>query len=57
MKIEFEKGRDYYLENGAIILTEHYLKNRGFCCGSKCRHCPFDPLYQKGNKNIKKQLK
>lgn len=57
MKIEFEKGKDYYFDSGRIILTENYLKNRGFCCGSKCRHCVFDPSYQKGNTNLKKHLK
>lgn len=56
MKVEFEKGKDYYLENGGIVLTENYLKNRGFCCGTKCRHCPFEPLYEKGGKKLKQIL-
>jgi len=50
----FEEGKDYYLEDGRIILTEKYLKKRGKCCGSLCRHCPFDPAHQKGNQNFKK---
>lgn len=54
MKFEFEKGKDYYLEDGRIIMTERYLKRRGTCCGSGCRHCPFDPQHQKGNKNVKR---
>ncbi len=56
MGIEFEKGKDYYLESGRIILTENYLKNRGFCCGSKCRHCAYDPPYKKGNQKLKQHL-
>ena len=54
---EFEQGKDYYLEDGRIIMTEKYHKKRGTCCGSGCRHCPYDPPYQKGNKNLKEYLK
>lgn len=32
---------DYYLENGAMVFTAGYLKRRGYCCGSGCRHCPY----------------
>lgn len=34
-------GKDYYIENGKYVFTEFYLKNRGFCCKNKCRHCPY----------------
>ena len=53
----FEEGKDYYLEKGVIVLTERYLKKRGKCCSSGCRHCPFEPPYQKGNTNLKEYLK
>ncbi|MEI6947469.1 DUF5522 domain-containing protein [Paraflavisolibacter sp. H34] len=34
---------DYYLnEKGLIVFTEAYHQKRGYCCGSGCRHCPFD---------------
>ena len=33
--------RDYYREGGAVVFTESYLKRRGYCCGSGCRHCPY----------------
>jgi iron complex transport system substrate-binding protein len=36
-----EEGKDYYLENGAWVFTESYLRRRGYCCGSGCRHCPY----------------
>ncbi|MCB0645000.1 MAG: hypothetical protein KDC44_25315 [Phaeodactylibacter sp.] len=36
-----KKGIDYYIENGLYVFTEHYLKQRGYCCGSGCRHCPY----------------
>ena len=51
--MEFEQGKDYYLEEGRIILTERYLRNRGKCCGSGCRHCAYEPQNQKGNQNLK----
>jgi hypothetical protein len=56
-EFKFEQGRDYYLEKGQIIMTESYLKRRGKCCGSGCRHCPFDPIHTKGNGELKKYLK
>ena len=34
-------GVDYYLENGRWVFTAHYLKKRGYCCESGCRHCPY----------------
>ena len=48
-KFKFVEGEDYYLENGSIVLTEGYLRKRGKCCGSFCRHCVFFPPYVKGN--------
>lgn len=34
---------DYYTdENGNLVFTEYFLKKRGFCCGSGCRHCPYN---------------
>lgn len=38
LKLEPE---DYYEEDGKIVLTEHFLRKRGFCCGNICRHCPY----------------
>jgi len=35
------KGEDFYIENGFYVFTEKYLKDRGYCCGSGCRHCPY----------------
>ena len=25
-----------------MVLTEKYLKERGYCCGNGCLHCPYD---------------
>jgi hypothetical protein len=38
---KFIEGVDYYFENGLMVLTEHFLRKRGYCCGSGCRHCPY----------------
>ncbi len=35
------EGRDYYLENGLMVLTAYFLKQRGYCCGNDCRNCPY----------------
>jgi hypothetical protein len=34
-------GRDYYLEQGKYVFTSHFLRKRGHCCASGCRHCPY----------------
>lgn len=39
---ELIEGIDYYInEDGYVVLTEKYHRNRGYCCGSGCKHCPF----------------
>lgn len=37
-------GEDGYLDpaTGLFVLTAAYLADRGRCCGSGCRHCPYD---------------
>jgi len=37
-----KEGRDYYVEGGAMVFTAAYHLRRGYCCGSGCRHCPYD---------------
>lgn len=36
-----KEGVDYYLEDGLYVFTGVFLLKRGYCCGSKCRHCPY----------------
>ena len=45
---ELIEGVDYYVENGLFVFTAQYLKERGYCCTSGCRHCPYrqEPLEQ-----------
>lgn len=56
-EFKFEQGIDYYLENGQIIMTESYLVRKKSCCGSGCRHCPFERPHTKGSTELKKHLK
>ncbi|MFZ5476292.1 MAG: DUF5522 domain-containing protein [Myxococcota bacterium] len=32
---------------GWFVFTAKSLKDRGFCCGKGCRHCPWPPEEQK----------
>jgi len=41
-QIKSEKEEDFYLENGFVVFTETYHLKRGYCCGSACRHCPYE---------------
>jgi hypothetical protein len=51
---EMREGIDFYLsKQGYRVLTEHYLKERGYCCGNGCLHCPYFPKAMKGNTNLR----
>lgn len=45
------EGVDFYMENGFMVFTAVYLKKRGFCCRSGCRHCPYGFVREDGRKN------
>lgn len=36
-------GHPTYLDpaSGYAVFTSRYLADRGHCCGSACRHCPY----------------
>jgi hypothetical protein len=38
---ELVEGEDFYREGPYIVFTEKYLRKRGYCCESGCRHCPY----------------
>jgi hypothetical protein len=38
---DFTEGVDYYFEDGLMVLTRKFLFERGFCCESGCRNCPY----------------
>lgn len=35
------EGVDYYMEGQRFVFTAAYHRKRGYCCNSRCRHCPF----------------
>lgn len=37
------QGRDGYVDpfSGYYVFTSEFLKDRGSCCESGCRHCPY----------------
>jgi hypothetical protein len=35
------KEVDYYMEGDRFVFTATYHLKRGFCCHSRCRHCPY----------------
>ncbi len=45
--------KDFYWDEGKMVMTEEYHKKRGYCCGNRCKHCPFSPKYIKTNKKLK----
>ena len=43
MKKALKEGIDfYYTPDGYMVFTEKYHREKGYCCGNGCRHCPFD---------------
>ncbi|HEU0064799.1 MAG TPA: DUF5522 domain-containing protein [Flavisolibacter sp.] len=43
MNQELSEGKDYYInEQGLLVFTSAYLLERGYCCGSGCKHCPYN---------------
>ena len=45
---ELEEGVDYLYEDGLIVFTAKFLKERGYCCDSGCRNCPYKAVEEKG---------
>jgi hypothetical protein len=54
MSDPLEENVDYYMDpRGFRVMTEKYLTERGYCCGNGCKHCPYFPSHQKGNRELK----
>ncbi|UZO10926.1 uncharacterized protein OCT59_002504 [Rhizophagus irregularis] len=54
-KLAIQNNQHFYIDpvTGYKVMTELYHKSRGRCCGSKCRHCPFN--HENVGKNINLQ--
>jgi hypothetical protein len=44
---------DWYFEGGLLVYTAAYHLKRGSCCGSGCRHCPYDPKHVEGTTQVR----
>lgn len=53
-KNELIEGIDYTIApEGYRIMSERFLRNRGYCCGNGCKNCPYFPKAIKGNQNLR----
>lgn len=53
---ETNSSPDFYLENGFCVFTEQFLIRKEACCGSGCRHCPYEPKHEKGSVKIRQEV-
>lgn len=42
---------------GYRILTSKFLAEKGYCCSNKCKNCPYQPKYIKGNNVLEDKYK
>ena len=57
MKLNKEREELYYFEGSKIVFTPQYHIERGHCCGSGCRHCPYEPKHQRDNAELSEEFK
>lgn len=43
------EGVHYIMDGNRVVFTALFHIKRGFCCGNKCRHCPYLPKHEKNN--------
>ncbi|MGH9843368.1 MAG: DUF5522 domain-containing protein [Blastocatellia bacterium] len=46
------EDEDFYFEGNLMVFTREFHLKRGECCGSGCRHCPYDPRWTKGTTTV-----
>lgn len=41
-EIRLRRGVDFYIDDqGLMVFTAAFHLARGYCCGNRCRHCPY----------------
>ena len=55
-KKRFDEGLDYYYDGGNVVMTSEYHINRGYCCGSGCKNCPYSPRHQRGTQLVMEEF-
>ena len=51
----FKEGIHYYMDGERVVFTALFHIQRGSCCGSGCRHCPYDSKHTKGRVVLSKE--
>ena len=55
--LEQRLRHDHYTnEQGFFVFTEKAHIARGYCCGSGCLHCPFEPRAQQGVQGLRTEI-
>ena len=44
----YKENIHYYKDGDRVVFTALFHIQRGSCCGNGCKHCPYNPKYQKG---------
>lgn len=44
---------DWCFENSLLVYTAAYHLKRGYCYGSGCRHCPYEPKHVEGPADVR----
>ena len=52
----YKEGIHYYMDGERVVFTALFHIQRGSCCGSGCRHCPYDPKHTKGKVVLAKKF-
>lgn len=47
---------DYYFEDGFCVFKATFLARKGSCCGSGCRHCPYQPQHHRGTTKLNPEV-
>ena len=55
-KAKIDNNEDYYMEDGFCVFTEKFLLKKEACCGSGCRHCPYDPPHIRNNVKVREEV-
>lgn len=45
-RLELIENLHYYMEGELYVFTGRFHLERGYCCGSRCRHCPYSKTIQ-----------
>jgi len=53
---KLQENIHYYLEGERVVFTALFHLQRGQCCGSGCRHCPYEPKHKKGGTLVEKKF-